>query len=141
VAAAATVLAIFEELDQETEMPPRRPGSRPNIDETGVMTPREIPDVLDESDFAHWTPKQISVRAINATLALAQTVGALTAAVATLERKLEEDYEDTKTHELRTLREAARKKRDWDKVFKGVMTAVVTAIAVAEALRWLGLPH
>lgn len=128
MSAAATAFAVFEE-----EMSPPRLPSRPNIDETE----RERQSVDDQ--FHNWSAKELSIAAINATLALSETVGKLTTAVALLERKLEEEYEDTKTHELKSLRAKIRGADGREKWFKRIITAVVTAVVIAEALRWLGL--
>lgn len=78
------------------------------------------------------TAKELSIRAIQATIRLTQVVGELTATVEGLEKRLATDYEDAKTHELRTLKSR-------DKWFKGIVTAVVTAVAIAEVMHWLGL--
>jgi len=97
---------------------------------------------IDPREFENWTAKELSIRAINATLALAQEVGRFATIVATIETRLNSDFEDTKTRELRSLRVKAKTSDAREKWFKGIMTAVVTALAVAEMLRLFGLaPH
>lgn len=120
MAAAATVMAVFEE-----EMGPRRP-SRPDIEETGRVSETD-------SRFANWSSKDIGIYAINATLKLAQEVSRLSSTVERLDAQLKHEYTDTKTLELRTLRTR-------DKWLKGLVTAVVTTVVIAEVVRWLGLP-
>lgn len=122
--------------DEDVVMPKRPHPSQPDL---RIDLDEQAP--LDESEpLEHWTARALAVRAINSTLALAQDVGRLTQAVSELESRLKTDYEDTQTRELKELRSYKKSQDDRDRWFKRIMTAVVSAIAVAEALHWLGLP-
>lgn len=133
-AAAVTYELFVAKEEEEDTMPPQPPRrSRPDI----IIEEGEPSG--GEEQFEHWSAKQLSIRAINSTLALAQEVGKLAAAVAQLETKLHEDYEDTKTHNLRSLKAENARLKDHDKWFKRIISAVVTAVVVAEVLRMLNL--
>jgi len=114
-------------------MPPRRP-SRPDIEEgLPPVVDREDPlEALEPHEVANYTARDLSLRAVNATLILSQQIGHLAANVASLEERLANDYEDTKTHELRQLKSR-------DKWFRGIITAVLTAVVIAEVMRMLHL--
>jgi hypothetical protein len=86
----------------------------------------------DNSHYDDMSARELSLRAIDATVRLAQEVGHLAAVVTSLETRLSTDFVDNKTAELKRLH--AREK--W---FKAVITAIVTAVAIAEVLRWMGL--
>lgn len=129
---ATATIALLEE---EAMPRPPRP-SRPEVLSEETTLPE---GATHDVDFAHWSAKELSIRAVNATLALAAEVGKLATAVAVLQQRLDHDYEDTKTHELKNLRTKVKDAANRDKWFKGIITAVVSAVAVAEALRWLGL--
>jgi len=154
--AAATVFDLLlaesaapVSLEEEEMSPPRRP-SRPDPREaraelpesstyTQILAGLKSDAPIAATDFENWTAKELSARAVNATLALAHEVGRLATIVASMEARLASDYEDTKTRDLRALRQKAGSLAAREKWFKGIITTVVGAIAVAEALRWLGL--
>jgi hypothetical protein len=86
----------------------------------------------NDASYEDMSARELSLRAIEATVRLAHEVGHLAAVVGSLETRLTTDFVDNKTAELKRLH--AREK--W---FKGVITAIVTAVAIAEVLRWMGL--
>jgi hypothetical protein len=93
--------------------------------------------------YEHWTAKELAVYSLGLTRALDDKIDAkigmldgkldaLDDKIGALGAKLQADYTDNRTREFITLKSR-------DKWFKGIITTVVTAVAVAETLKWLGL--
>jgi hypothetical protein len=117
MSAAATVLDLIGEEEQERMTPPRH----------------------DDTSYEDMSARELSLRAIEATVQLAHEVGHLAAVVASLETRLSTDFVDNKTDKLRRQSEELERIHNREKWFKRVITAVVTAVAIAEVLRWMGL--
>lgn len=87
---------------------------------------------IPSDGFDDRSARELSIEAIKATASLAKEVGRLAGAVTTMEERLAKDYKTADRQELDNLRSK-------DKWFKRLVTGVVTAVAIGEAMHWLGL--
>jgi hypothetical protein len=90
-------------------------------------------DMLENGeDVSHWSDRDLILRMVNTGMRTHHTMGALDKRVSTIEQRLSTDYQDTKTLELNNL----RSRQKW---LTTLLTALITAVSIAEVLSWLGL--
>jgi len=103
------------------------------MEEGAMGPPRHFDDDDSDGHSGRSDPEYVAAKEfIAATVELSREVGKLAKQVEKLEERLDTEFTDNKTSELKRL-------RDHDRWFKRIVTAVVTAVAVAETLKWLHL--
>lgn len=127
MAAAVVILDHLAAVQSERD-------SKPFLEEETMTTPRKriAGEGAEAVDYESEATRDLAIQAIKATMGLAQEVGRLATVITAMEEKLHTEYQTKASAELATLR--AR-----DKWFKRLVTAVVTAVAIAETMHWLGL--